>query len=67
MGRFNANRRRRYSARARELREQERRHAELQPALEPVVPHEPPHETGCLRCFVARGQEHRGDRSGADR
>lgn len=57
-----AKRRRRWAPRANQIREHERRYAALQPDVEPVVAHDPPHLTGCLRCFVARGESAGGNR-----
>lgn len=49
---------RRFSDLQRRLRAHERQ--DLRPVPpEPVEAHDPEHSTGCLRCFVARGQQQR--------
>lgn len=53
-----ARRRDRYAARTHAQREAERRAAHGEG--EPVAAHQPEHLTGCLRCFIARGQEREG-------
>lgn len=51
---------RRFSNRQRHIREQERQGLRPGVAPEPVEAHDPEHPTGCLRCFVARGQQAAG-------
>jgi hypothetical protein len=54
----NHKRRQRHAAVHRQIREQERRGVRLGIAemakVEPVIAHDPAHEHGCLRCFVAK-------------
>lgn len=55
---FNGRRRARYAALQRGIRAESRRGLRLPPEqlanLEPVKACDPPHQHGCLRCFVVR-------------